>query len=69
MIVETKPKDLSKHEDAIRQIIDSFEKMCDYIETTDKIGCKNCPVFEACFYDKKHEGLLALKNDLDMTKD
>jgi hypothetical protein len=60
--------DLSKHEDTIRQLIDSFRKMCDYIETTDEIGCSNCPVFHECFHNDKHKGLLPLMNDLGIER-
>jgi hypothetical protein len=60
--------DLSKHENAVRELIDSFRKMCDYIETTDEIGCKNCPIFNGCFYKDKHGGLSGLMEDLGIQR-
>lgn len=42
--------------------------MCDYIETTDKIGCRNCPVFNDCFYNDKHKGISELMKDLGIDR-
>lgn len=60
--------DISKHESAIRELIDSFRKMCDYIEQTDNIGCRNCPVFNDCFFNNKHKGLSDLMKDLGIER-
>jgi len=56
--------DISKHKNTIRELIDSFRKMCDYIETTDEIVCRNCPIFNDCFYNDKHKGISELMKDL-----
>jgi len=56
--------DLSKREKVIREIVDSFKKMCDYIEQTDGIGCGKCPVYKECFKEK-HDGIKELIDDLD----
>jgi hypothetical protein len=57
--------DLLNYENTIKKVIDSFRKMCDYIEQS-KEGCKNCPVFKDCFYNGKHNGLKELMDDLNI---
>jgi len=57
---------LNEHENTVKELIDSFRKMCDFIEQTDEIGCGKCPVFNACFYKDKHKGLKALMNELNI---
>jgi len=32
-------------EKVVKNFIDSFLKMCDFIEQTDVIGCGKCPVY------------------------
>lgn len=59
---------LSKYKNTIKEIIDSFLQMCDYIEETDNIGCGNCPIFNECCHRDKHKGLLDLMNELGISK-
>lgn len=48
----------------IKELLDSFLKMCDFIENTEGIGCGKCPVYDACFHKNKHIGLTNLMEDL-----
>jgi len=48
----------------VKELIDSFIKICDYIETTDGIGCIKCPIFNECFHKDKHKGLSELMDSL-----
>ena len=57
-----------KHEKAIKEVVDSFLKMCDYIEESNKIGCIRCPIQNDCFYKDKHKGLLELMNKLGIER-
>lgn len=53
-----------KHEKAIKEVVDSFLKMCDFIEESNEIGCIKCPVQKDCFHNNKHKGLSDLMKDL-----
>lgn len=55
---------LNNHKNAIIELVDSFRKMCDFIEYSENIGCEKCPVFSQCFYTNKHGGLRELMDDL-----
>lgn len=48
----------------IKELLDSFLNMCDFIEKTDEIGCGKCPVYDRCFHHDKHKGLVKLMEDL-----
>jgi hypothetical protein len=61
-------KELEQYKNAIIEVIDSFRKMCDFIEKNDNIGCARCPVFEACFYKGKHEELHKLIKELNIKR-
>jgi len=56
-----------KHEKAIREVVDSFRKMCDFIEEKDDIGCIKCPVQKLCFKGK-HKGLPELMKELGIER-
>lgn len=58
-----------KHEKTIINLIDSFKKICDFIEETEDIGCARCPVFKECFKQDKHIGLSELMEDLKIKRD
>jgi len=55
-------------EKAIKNFIDSFLKMCDYIEQTDGISCSKCPVYNDCFHTGKHTGLHKLMRELGIER-
>ena len=57
-----------KHEKVIREVVDSFLKMCDFIEESLEIGCVKCPVQSACFYKGKHKGLPELMRELGIER-
>ena len=61
-------KDLNEYKDTIKSVVDSFLRMCDYIEENENLGCGNCPVYYRCFVHNKHEGLSALMNVLEINK-
>jgi len=56
-----------KHEKAIREVVNSFLKMCDYIEESDVNGCIKCPVQKDCFKGK-HKGLPELMRELGIER-
>jgi hypothetical protein len=60
--------DINNYFDTIKSVVDSFVRMCDFIEQNDNIGCKNCPVFNDCFMNKKHNELYKLMNVLNINK-
>jgi len=57
-----------KHEKAIREVVDSFRKMCDFIEESNEIGCTKCPLRNDCFYRAKHMGLSELMKELGIER-
>jgi len=57
-----------KYEKVIREVVDSFLKMCDYIERTDGIGCDKCPVQFECFHGDKHDKLNELMKELGIER-
>lgn len=61
--------DLNKHENTIKEIVDSFIKMCDYIEQGAEIGCAKCPIMKSCYYTDKHKGLFNLIQELEKKDD
>jgi len=61
--------DLNKHENTIKEIADSFIKMCDYIEQDSEIGCAKCPIMKSCYYADKHKGLFELMQELNKEDD
>lgn len=61
--------ELSNHELTIRAVIDSFQKMCDFIETSEQNECGKCPVQRSCFYKDKHKGLAELMKDLGIKQE
>ena len=36
-------KDLNQHKSVIINIVESFKKICEFIERNDKLGCTACP--------------------------
>jgi len=54
-------------EKVIKNFIDSFLKMCDFIEQTDGIGCGKCPIYYDCF-GGKHTGLNKLMRELGIER-
>jgi len=61
-------KDLNHHQEAIKEIVDSFRKMCDYIGQNDNLGCGKCPIYNECFKENKHENLHFLMQALDIKR-
>jgi len=51
----------------VKQIVDSFLKMCDYIEESDANRCIKCPVQKDCFKGK-HKGLPELMRELGIER-
>jgi hypothetical protein len=62
-------KDLNEHKDTIVEIVDSFKKMCDFIEQSLDLGCSKCPVFNECLNEEKHQYLWALMEAMNMKED
>lgn len=52
---------MEEYINTIKNIVDSFMKMCDFIEHEDNIGCGSCPVFKECFREGKHDKLYQLR--------
>jgi len=57
-----------KHEKTIMEVVDSFRKMCDFIERSDDIGCIKCPIQNDCFHKDKHKGLPELMRELGIER-
>lgn len=62
-------KDLNEHKDTIIITIDSFRKMCDFIEQDENLGCSKCPIFNECFKENKHEHLHMLMEALEIERE
>ena len=60
--------DLLEYGSVIKEVVDSFKKMCDFIEQSDNLGCKKCPVFNECFYKDKHDRLVELMDLLEIKR-
>ena len=55
-------------EKVVKNFIDSFLKMCDFIEESNEIGCTKCPLRNDCFYGAKHMGLSELMKELGIER-
>jgi len=55
------------NKNAVKEVVDLFLKMCDFIEKSNDIGCIKCPVQKECFKDK-HSGLPSLMLELGIER-
>lgn len=62
--VQKKDLLVSKHEAVIIEVVDSFKKLCDFVEQKEGLGCGKCPIYNCCFHDEKHKGIKALMEDI-----
>lgn len=56
------------NKDIVKEVVDSFLKICDFIEKSEGIGCIKCPVQNDCFYKDKHSGLPSLMFELGIER-